>query len=433
MKRQPQGSCKRLWQCCLAGALVMAGQGAVALGQAPSPLPLPPIPPVPPPIVAPWSQSADPAKTNKDLKTNKDIKTASATQNGEVLPVTPRKEGQPGPEPVGPPAPVSAAMPGGCATCGHGGSGCCIPGRYHDCCGCNGDTPGGRVLCAFYEELCCPDPCYEGKWIPAANAAFFVEGTRPVTTTRIRWDYIDNYTLPDRSEMFWAGSGGTGGGKGPPAKETSLTSSQLSLYQEIAAKGFSFFIDIPYLTVDPEINPLAAGFGDMELGTKTLLFDRDLFQIGFMFKTILPVGNVTRGLGTGHVSLEPSLLGTLKITPDTYMQAQLSEWVPLGADTTFQGSVFHYHFSLNHVLCRPVPDVQVIGTAEFVGYSFEAGEFSDPASGTFLPANNTSYFTLGPGIRLVICEWLDFGFGAAFNLGDRGPGQEYRTEMRIRY
>ncbi len=321
----------------------------------------------------------------------------------------------------------------GCATCGLGGGGCCVPGRYRECCGCNSDSICGRILCCFYDELCCPDPCYEGKWLPVANAAFFVEGTRPVTTTRIRWDYGANFTLPDRAEFFWAGSGGTGGGKGPAAKETSLNYSQLSLYQEIAAKGFSAFIDIPYLAVDPEVNPFAAGFGDMKIGTKSLLFDRDLFQLGFMFQTYLPVGNFSKGLGTGHVSLEPSILATLKLTPDTYMQGQLSEWVPLGSDPGFQGSIFHYHFSLNHVLCRPVEDVQLIGTAEFVGYSFQAGLYSDPASGLFVTANDTSYFTLGPGLRLVICDWLDFGFGAAFNLTDHGPGQTYRTEMRIRY
>jgi hypothetical protein len=316
---------------------------------------------------------------------------------------------------------VTAAA--GCATCGN-----CVPGRLRDCCGCNRDTFCGRIFCGFYEELCCPDPCYEPKWIPVANAAFFVEGTRPVTTTRLRWDFANDFTRPDRAEFFW----GKIGSKGPGKPETSLTYSELSLYQEVAAKGFSGFIEIPYLTVDPHVNALAAGFGDMKIGTKSLLFDRDLFQLGFMFKTYLPVGNFSRGLGTGHVSLEPSLLGTLKITPDTYFEGQLSEWVPLGTDTDFQGSILHYHLSLNQVLFRPVPNVELIGTGELNCMNFQAGKMTE-ANGVIDNAHPGTYLMLGPGLRLVVCEWLDFGFAAAFAVGSHGPDQIYRTELRIRY
>jgi hypothetical protein len=335
-----------------------------------------------------------------------------------------QKEGQATPPPETVQAPVSASV--GCAGCGNGG--CCTPGRTRECCGCNRDTLAGRIFCGFYEELCCPDPCYDPKWIAAANAAFFVEGTRPVTTTRIRWEYGNDFRFPDRSEFFW----GHIGIKGPAKAERSLNYSQLDLYQEVAAKGFSGFFEIPYLAVDPQINPFAAGFGDMKIGTKSLLFDRDLFQIGFMFTTYLPVGNVTRGLGTGHVSLEPSLLGTVKIAEDTFFQCQLSEWVPLGSDSNDQGSIFHFHFSLNHVLWRPAIDIQLIGTAELQGYSFQAGTFTDEA-GVVQRSNGTTYISMGPGFRVVICEWLDLGFGAAFAVGDHGPDEVFRTEVRIRY
>jgi hypothetical protein len=98
------------------------------------------------------------------------------------------KETLPPPKEIAPPPGEVVAgvdMGGGCSTCGGGGH--CVPGQFTGCFGCTGDTFAGRILCGFYEELCCPDPCYDPKWIPAANAAFFVEGTRPVTATRIRW------------------------------------------------------------------------------------------------------------------------------------------------------------------------------------------------------------------------------------------------------
>lgn len=171
----------------------------------------------------------------------------------------------------------------------------------------------------------------------------------------------------------------------------------------------------------------------MKIGTKSLVFDRDLFQLGFMMQTTIPMGNFTVGLGTGHVSLEPTLLSAVKLTPDTYLQTQLSEWIPLGGDPDYMGSILHYHFSLNHVLYRPVHNVELIGTAEFTGYSFQAGQFTDPVLGQGRRSNGTAYINLGPGLRLVVCTWLDFGFGASFAVGEHGPGQVYRTEMRMRF
>src|SRR5207302_7902554 len=73
-------------------------------------------------------------------------------------------------------------MPGcnGCeGGCGEG----CVPGR-RPCCPCNADNCIGRFFCEFYDCICCPDPCYEPRWIAVANAAFFVDSARPVTQMR---------------------------------------------------------------------------------------------------------------------------------------------------------------------------------------------------------------------------------------------------------
>src|SRR5207244_936764 len=56
-----------------------------------------------------------------------------------------------------------APAPGpGCAC----GSGNCVPGRLHNCSPCEASTCVGRFLCGVYECICCPDPCYDPKWIP---------------------------------------------------------------------------------------------------------------------------------------------------------------------------------------------------------------------------------------------------------------------------
>ncbi len=439
---QPVWNWKRCWHNWVAGVIVLAAGMPGAQAQAPMPPPLPQetlpqetLPQVALPQVA-LPQAAQPAAREKTPR-----KFLPMTNRGlPVLPVAATQEPA-APEPLPEPATNGhGVLSGGCANgrcagggCANGGcaNGRCVPGRTRDCSCCNWNSFCGRLVCNLYEELCCPDPCYEPKWLPIANAAFFVEGTRPVTTTIIRYDAGRDYLFPDRSEFFWARS--DGGGKGPKKIENRLRYDQISMYTEVAAKAASVFTEIPYLSIDPDVNPHAAGFGDMKVGTKVLLFDRDLLQVGFMFKTYLPVGNFTKGLGTGHVSLEPSLLGTLKICPSTYFQSQVSEWIPIAGDPAYAGSILHYHVSLNQVLCKPLPDVLLIGTAEFNGYSFQDGLFSDPVLGQFQKSSSDSYLSAGPGVRLSICDWLDFGAAAAFAFGHRGPEQVWRAEFRIRY
>jgi hypothetical protein len=309
----------------------------------------------------------------------------------------------------------------------YGYDGHCVPGRT-----CHplpeDDTPCGRLLAGIYNGICCPDPCYEPSWIAAANAAFFQDSPRPVTQTRIRWDNVRDYGFPDSAEYFW----GQIGVKAMKNPTPSLNYNELSLYQEIAAKGASMFFELPYYSIDPLNNAGASGIGDMNLGVKTVLLDRELLLVTMQFRTFIPSGNFTAGLGTGHVSLEPSLLAALKLTHDTYLQMQLTDWIPLGGDSGFEGMVFHYHLSLNHDLWQHGDFLNVIGTIEFNGYNYR-GEFTD-VTGTVVGLDGSNYFNAGPGIRLQICDKFDMGFGAAFGFGSsHGPGQIYRTELRIRF
>ena len=344
----------------------------------------------------------------------------------------------------------------GCASgCGPCGVGQCVPGRTNCCSLCDSNTVVGRMLCGLYCCICCPDPCYEGCFVPAANAAFFVDPVRPVTQMRIRWDSVLNYTLPDRSEFFMAKLGVVtpgvlvdtkakgkdaipGKGPSPPGGNalvlTSLKYNDFMLYQEVAAGKASFFVELPYRSLDPaEPYDHAAGFADMNLGFKSLFFDCELLQLAFQFRTYLPIGNYNRGIGNGHVSLEPSLLGSLKLTRDTYLQAQIAEWIPLGGDPDYAGAILHWGISANQVLWRVLPDVPLIGTLELSGYSFQDGAYTDATLGPWQKSSGTTYLSLGPGLRMVVCNKIDFGVGTAFAVNQHGPGQWYRTEFRWRF
>jgi hypothetical protein len=294
------------------------------------------------------------------------------------------------------------------------------------------------MLCDLYRCICCPDPCYEPRFVPLANAAFFTDSARPATQLRLRGDVAWDLRFTDKAEWFWAkenrkGPRLPGAGSLAPG-ERSVDYREGSLYTEGAIGAFGAFVELNYRNVVPSLYPGASGFGDMNLGTKSLLLDCELIQLTFQFRTFLPTGNFTKGLGTGHVSLEPSLLMALKLTPETYLQAQLSYWFPIGGSTGFEGPVFHYHLSLNQLLWHCGHDVQLIGTAEVNGYEIVGGAFTD-TTGLLLSARDIgNIVSIGPGLRLSVCNKIDFGVGSAFAVtGDRMAGQLIRAEFRWRF
>ena len=334
----------------------------------------------------------------------------------------------------------------GCSSCGGGlmgghhgfmpGGGCadgscesgCFPGN-NKCAPCVGHNAFSRMFCAFHDCLCCPDPCYEPRWVAGANAALFVDGARPVTQTRLRWDAGYHLILPDRGEFYWAQIGA----KGPPLRETNVNYHYLSLYQEAGTEKFSAYVEMPYWSMNPEQNNGATGFGNLVIGTKAMFLDCELIQMTFQFATQIPTGSPGKGVSNGHVALEPSLLAAIKLYPDTYFQTQISQWIPIGGTPGFQGGVLHYHFSLNHVVARPVEDTQLIGMIEANGWSFQSGSFTDPILGPS-SGNNYTYFSIGPGLRCVMCDKVDLGIGVQWAVTSQHFAETlYRTELRWRF
>ncbi len=354
-----------------------------------------------------------------------------------------------------PPSPTAQADPteviqAGCASCGNlpspagrlfsgcncGGGGKCVPGR-EACSPCCHEGVVGRFLCELYQCFCCPDPCYDPRWLPVADAAFFTDAARPVTQMRLRYDAGVNLILPDRAEFFWARADGSGKGPKPPPPaiaENRLNYNDISLYTEAATGRVGVFVETPYRSIDPDVVPHAAGFGDMNLGIKTLMLDCELLQVSFQMRTYIPVGNFFKGTGNGHMSLEPSLIFGLRVCEDTFLQAQVGEWIPLGGDPSYSGAILRYNFSLNQVLCRILPDVPLLGTLELNGYSFQHGAYTDPVFGSFQKAGDDGYLYVGAGLRLVVCDKIDIGFATSFAVTDQHfADQIYRTEFRWRF
>ncbi len=322
---------------------------------------------------------------------------------------------------------------GGCSTCGdapcRAGGKRCEPYPAH--------TAAGRVIGLIYSSVCCTDPCYQPRWEPLADASFFADAVRPKSSTRFRWDYGSHYSYPDRGEYLFARDDGKGRGpkvfgalKGIPFVDYH----DLMLITEVGMGAAGVQIAVPYRSVNSTpYGADGAGFSDLTITAKTMLLDSELALFGFQMKTYIPVGQTGKGLGTGHVSLEPGLNFGLRCSPETYAQASVVEWIPLGGDKDYQGAHLRWAVSLNHILWRPIRDVQLIGTLESTGISFQDGLFTDPALGPTHLAKRTAA-AIGPGFRMFFCDTFDFGLGWQHGItGKYLMRDQVRFEARYRY
>jgi hypothetical protein len=294
------------------------------------------------------------------------------------------------------------------------------------------------MAAGLYHSIVCPDPCYDPHWVALADSALFTDGARPMTQMRIRTDFGWRMNDPDKAEFFWAKINGKGprtpAGQPANAGERSLDYRAATLYNEGAKDRIGLFVEVGYLQVIPETFQAHSGFGDMNVGTKTLLLDSELVQGTFQFRTFIPTGNFLNGIGNAHVSLEPSLIMSMKLAASTYMQGQLAYWIPVGGTAGAQGTIFHYHGSLNQLLWCCGKDIQLIGTLEMNGYEIVSGSFTN-INGTVGRAKDVGdLFAVGPGVRFTVGPKIDFGLGALFSLtGDRFAEELLRGEFRWRF
>ncbi|MCA9258940.1 MAG: hypothetical protein KDA61_07060 [Planctomycetales bacterium] len=314
-----------------------------------------------------------------------------------------------------------------CEMCGQGSTSCCEA--------CRNTTRLGRLLRGIHRGLCCPDPCYNPKWTPLADAAFFTTAVRPTNQQRFRWDFAEDLNQPDRAEFFWARADGNGAGPNPNPQIAfrGVDYDELTHYVEAAQGAVGVWFEYSYRSLDADGRHFA-GFGDMTTGAKTLLFDTELMQFAFQMKTFIPQGSPGKGLGTGHVSLEPGFVWGLRLSDRAFMQAELNEWIPLGGNDVYAGALLRYNVALNRELFRLPSGVLIMGVGELNGWRFQDGMFTDPTLGALRPASGDTYLNTGGGVRMYFCDRADFGVSGSFAITDEAWAQStVRTEIRFRY
>jgi len=110
------------------------------------------------------------------------------------------------------------------------------------------------------------------------------------------------------------------------------------------------------------------GLSDIDFGFKYALIARaDNRYVTFQFRTYSPTGDPGLGQGTGHWSVEPSLLLFQRLTDRLVLQGQLTDWVPISAGPG-AGNVITYGAGLGYDVFKSCK-LRVTPVAEFVGWT----------------------------------------------------------------
>ncbi|MGE3316873.1 MAG: hypothetical protein AB7O26_17290 [Planctomycetaceae bacterium] len=260
----------------------------------------------------------------------------------------------------------------------------------------------------------------------------YIDGAIPGDILRFQFDAAYDINRPTRSEFFW--SPGEPNGNGPDIPERSVDYQDLLFGIEKAfGRRTSLFVNLPVRFLDPELNPNTAGLVDMNAGFKHALIYNEDFVATFQFRTYAPTGDVERGLGNGHVSLEPALLIYKPLGYGWVAEAEVRDWIPVEGEA-FAGNVIRYGTGLHYNnICWG--GWQVVPTAEFIGWTALDGNvttFDENDLPVIEDATGDTVFNVKVGMRLKYEDLGDvyMGYGNAIT-GDRWYEDTFRIEFRL--
>jgi hypothetical protein len=265
-----------------------------------------------------------------------------------------------------------------------------------------------------------------------ALAGFEIDASQPFNHVRVRYDAVYGLPFPDRAEWFWAKSG-----KGPESAGDVVNYQDFRVYSEVGSRLISAIVEYPLRSLDPEINGNTTGFGDMVVGNKAVIVDGRYWQITQVFRTYINTGAHQKGLGTGHVSLEPGVLARYKWTDRTYLHGEFKFLFPVGADPNFSGQVLRTGVGWSH-LGYETDTFAVLHSTELVVYSFLGGLKTVAPPDITTGVDGENFATWLYGMRFVLGPAGDLGLFEVGVNGGLGIGTDWydglgRLELRWSY
>jgi len=260
-----------------------------------------------------------------------------------------------------------------------------------------------------------------------------IETTQPTNNLSLRFEPVYGLKYPDRLEYFWARTSAASGGKGPPLPEKSVDYQDLRFRFEAGSAAFSASTEVMLRSLDPVVNANTTGFGDMNIGTKLRLVDGESWQISQVLHTYILTGDVRKGLGVGHISLEPGLLFRYNRNELTYWHGEMKFWIPVGADPNQGGEVLKWGLGVSHILYDS-DEFAVLPTLEMTSLMFLDGLRTGYPVPVNVPVDGEVAMNMFPGVRFVVDRGtlMEWGVGGGFTMGSSGwYNGLMRLDMRI--
>jgi len=241
---------------------------------------------------------------------------------------------------------------------------------------------------------------------------------------RFRYDARWKNPTPDRAEFFVGRSkqyfdGFEINGRGFAVPESNIDMFEGTTYVEYAfTPRLSGFMEMPVRYIRPTENPTAIGGGDFNLGFKLAYFAMPDQVQTFQLRLIFPTGSESRGLGTGHSVIEPSLLLWQKLSQDFTLESEIRNWIPVGG-LNYSGYTLRYALGLSYDMYRG-DSFSIKPVTELIGWSTLRGLQSDFINS--LPTFQTTSSAVGTviesawGVRGTVYGNCDYYAGYSFAL-----------------
>jgi hypothetical protein len=236
---------------------------------------------------------------------------------------------------------------------------------------------------------------------------------------RVRFDAGFKDNAPDRAEFFYPQCGCNGGGApGPkPGASNNINFQQLYFQAEYAPfRRFSIFTEVPIRWIQPQsfipgtfaTTPFSnqSGISDVRAGFKFAVTASSDHSLTFQFKAYFPSGDSSRGLGTAHYSVEPSLLYYQRLSERWAVESQVGGWIPINGSSlsgvgNYAGDIFFYGFGPSFQLVNR-DNIKFAPVVELFGWYVLGGleTVQTPAGApTVADASGTSIVNVKVGAR----------------------------------
>jgi len=256
-----------------------------------------------------------------------------------------------------------------------------------------------------------PAPIETRRKIPGSMVGY-IDNPIVENQIRVRFDAAFEDQFPDRSEFFYAKCACYRGlqtaippafdpnAPGPgPGVPTAINYQQLMINVEYSPhRRFSAFAEVPIRWLQAQgfqpIPPFPgfsnqSGLSDVTAGFKYAAVASEGTYLTFQLKSYFPSGDASRGLGTNHYSVEPSLLLYHALSERWTVEGQIGDWHPIGGSAGvpisgsegFAGDVFFYGIGPSYKLYQG-NHIGLVPVVELFGWHVVSGFQTQPVTGT---------------------------------------------------